>query len=215
MTKQSAADNATTDNGDLWSKVRCREAALAWVPGSPAILEINAGEGHLYRAIWKAAASKHLGLDKRFSRGTGDPAGECWRGDNERILKRAVEAGPWDVVDIDTYANPWPLLRRLLHLAPARPLVVTATCTVERAMQVNSSDFAMAILGLGTLAKHVYHTGVPLSRWYNDAIRAALAWCQEGTPFRAVECKRIHADTKVAGSSSRTRYYALRYEVQN
>lgn len=213
---QSEAGETTTDNGDIEGKIICRKQALIWatggVSGKPSVLETNAGEGNLFREIWSKHCGRHLGIDKRFSRPNGNPSGECWRGDNESLLKRAMSVGPWDVVDIDTYANPWPLLRRVLLLAPARSLVVTATCTVERAMQVNSSDFAFAVARMGKVANEAFHSGAPFSRWYDDVIRWSLAWAEEKATVQAVECKRIHADPKIAGSATRTRYYTIRYE---
>jgi hypothetical protein len=212
MYEQSATHADSTDNGDIESKIAVRRQALAWAPSSPAILETNAGEGHLYRAVWSATAGRHLGIDKRFVRPEGDPAGECWRGDNRHLLRRAISLGPWDVVDVDTYANPWPVLQLLLTFVPPRPLVVTATCAIERPMQTNGSDFACAVAGIPPrLARSMHKSAAPFSRWYDDVIRWAIAWAQNRAHVRAVECRRVHADTTVV-RRSRTRYYVIRYE---
>ncbi len=202
-----------TDNGDPEAKIALRRHALTWAPEHPAVLDPFAGEGHIYREAWKPACGRYLGIEKRFRRPAGDPAGECWRGDNAQLLKRAMERGPWDIIDIDAYANPWILLRQVLRLQPARDLVVTATCTIERALQVNSSDFAFALLGVGRLATSLYHSAAPVSRWYDDVIRIALAWCENGSRVKTSECKRMHARLDVAGQRSRARYYAIRYEI--
>lgn len=212
MSNQSATDACTTDNGDVEGKLLVRRQALEWSTTRPSVLETNAGEGHMYRLAWAPAAGRHLGIDKRFSRGHRAAAGECWRGDNELLLVHAVQAGPWDVVDIDTYANPWPLLRRLLHAAPARPLTVVTTCAIERAMRANSSDFALAAAGMNAqMAAAIYHTPVPFCRWYDDVVRWSLAWAERGSRLRAVEAKRRTRQS--AGGAQTIHYYAIRYEV--
>jgi hypothetical protein len=191
-----------TDNGDPEAKFMIRRQALAWAPEKPAVLEAYAGEGHMFRGVWKAAAGRHLGIDVRFRRPSGDPNGECWRGDNLVLMKRAMEQAPWNIIDLDAYANPWPLLRRVCKMASARPLVVTTTCTLERAMRTGRSDFTCAIAGA-----NLSYTGI-MSRWYDDIIRWTLAWCQGGTKVQAVACRRLHSEA----AWSHTRYYVIKYE---
>jgi hypothetical protein len=215
MSNQSEKSATTTDNGDVEGKILVRRQALAWAPEKPAVLETNAGEGHMYRLAWAPSAGRHLGIDKRFSRGAGAASGECWRGDNELLLARAMQAGHWDVVDIDTYANPWPLLRRLLHLTE-RPMTVVTTCAVERAMRANSSDFAFAAAGMNApMAAAVYHTPAPFCRWYDDVVRWAMSWAERGSKLHAVEAKRMTRDQAGAGrgGAMTIHYYAIRYEV--
>jgi hypothetical protein len=207
-------EGVTTDNGDIGSKVLVRQQALAWAPQRPSVLETNAGEGIMWRAAWAQAAGRHLGIDKRFSRGPKDLAGECWRGDNELLLSRAMAVGPWDLVDIDTYANPWPILRRLLQSVQARPLVVVTTDAVDRAMRSNSSDFALAIAGMSApFAAQMYRTGAPFYRWYDDVIRWSMEWAERGSKLHAVECKRKTRETLGSGGGATIHYYVIRYEV--
>jgi hypothetical protein len=203
-----------TDNGDVEGKILVRKQALAWSPEHPAVLETNAGEGHMWRLAWAPKAGRHIGIDKLFSRGPKDLSGECWRGDNQLLLARAMASGPWDVVDIDTYANPWPLLRRVLQAAPARPLVVVTTCAVERAMRPNVSDFATATAGMSaTFASNLYRTKAVFCRWYSDVVRWAMAWAEQGSKLRAVEARRR---TRIGSSGAQMiHYYAIRYEVVN
>lgn len=216
MRKQSEASADTTDNGDVIAKLAVRHRALSWAAKSPAILETNAGEGHLFRAVWSSACARHLGIDKRFSRPSDAVAGECWRGDNETLLKRAMAAGPWDVVDIDTYANPWPLLRKVLTLAPPRQLVVVTTCSQMRAMKTNNSDFAMAVARVGKLSPSLFRSGAPLYRWYDDVIRWALAWAEEKSPLRVVQAVRARGSRVGTGTvGAVSDYYAIRYEVRS
>jgi hypothetical protein len=190
-----------TDNGDPESKILVREQALAWAPKDPTVLECFAGEGHMFHAVWHKAA-RHLGMDTRFHRSAGDPNGECWRGNNEVLLKRAMQVGPWDIIDLDAYANPWPLLRRVLKMSPARELVVTATCGIDRAIRNGASDFACAVAG------YPFAYSGMLTRWYDDVIRWAIAWAQGGTDLQAVEARR-----RAGRHNPQMRYYAIRFGV--
>lgn len=194
-----------TDNGDPFSKIALRQHALDWAPRSPAILECYAGEGHMYRAVWKAAAGKHLGMDKRFSRKSGDANGECWKGDNSVMLKRAMALGPWDIIDLDAYANPWPLLRQVLKLQPAHDMVALTTCTLCRAIEIGTSDFACAVAGA-----NLTYTGL-MRRWYDDIIRWAVDWAAAGAKVRPTECKRLQADPAITNAPPNTYYYAIRF----
>jgi hypothetical protein len=191
-----------TDNGDPQAKIIVREQALRWAPERPAVLECFAGGGHMYRGVWKAMAGRHLGMDVRFRRPSGDPSGECWRGDNEVLLGRAMQRGPWDIIDLDADANPWPLLRRVLKLVPARPVVVTATCGIDLAIRNGASDFACAV------ARYPFAYSGMLTRWYDDVIRWAIAWVQGGSSLRAVQAKRM-----VGQHDAQMRYYAIRFDV--
>jgi hypothetical protein len=195
-----------TDNGDPFSKIAVRQQAIDWAPKSPAILECYAGEGHMYRAVWKSAAGRHLGMDKRFARKTGDENGECWKGDNAVMIKRAMSLGPWDIIDLDAYANPWPLLRQVLKLHPERNMVALATCTLCRAIEVGYSDFACAVAGA-----NLTYTGL-MRRWYDDIVRWAVDWASRGALVQPTECKRLQADNSITGDPPRTYYYAMRFE---
>ena len=44
-----------TDNGDPEAKIALRRHALTWAPERPAVLDLFAGEGHMYREAWKPA----------------------------------------------------------------------------------------------------------------------------------------------------------------
>ena len=200
-----------TDNGDPEAKIALRRHALTWAPEKPAVLDLFAGEGHMYREAWKPACGRYLGIEKRFRRPAGDPVGECWRGDNAQLLKRAMERGPWDVIDLDAYANLWILLRQVLRLQPARELVVTATEGLARSLHVNNSDFAFALAGVGKLATSMFQTGAPFSRWHDDIIRWALAWCESGARVRGVECARVIPRRSITGPGDHAVYYAIRY----
>ena len=193
------------DNGDFEAKDLVRAQALEWAPPKPKVLDCYAGEGHMYRRTWKAAAGEYLGIDKRFARPRGDSSGECWRGDNERIIARAMARAPWELVDLDAYANPWPLLRKVLKLARPDVLIATVTCGIDRAIQSGSSDFAAAVAGASRLS----YLGI-MTRWYDDVIRWALAWCTGGTRYRVQNVKRISG-----AHNYRMRYWALRLGVEN
>lgn len=199
----STGARGKVDNGDLVAKGLVRDKAIEWAwPRKLAVLDCFAGEGHMHDRHWRPVAGKYLGIDQRFHRGAGDPHGECWRGDNATLIARAMARGPWDVVDLDAYANPWPLLRQVLSRAPAAPLVVTATCGIDRAVRVGSSDFGAAVAGAGRLS----YLGL-MTRWYDDIVRWALDWCANRSVLAPVAAKVIRGE-----HNAQMRYYALRFE---
>lgn len=195
----SASDK--TDNGDLEGKLLVRRHALELALRPTLILDCFAGEGHMYRLAWKDAASQYLGMDKRFSRRAGDAAGECMRGDNERLIDRAMKRADWNLVDLDAYGNPWPLLRAVLKRAKVQHLVVTATCGIDRAIRVGTSDFAAALAG----ASRLTYTGL-LTRWYDDVIRWALAWATGGTAYQVFHACRVRG-----AANAQMRYWLLEF----
>lgn len=189
------------DNGDFDAKLLVRAGALDVAPKKPKILDCFAGEGHMYERAWKAAASAYLGMDKRFSRPRGHVNGECWRGDNEKLIARAMARAPWDIVDLDAYANPWVLLRRVLKLSKTAALVVTATCGIDRAIRTGASDFAAAVAGASKLS----YLGI-MTRWYDDIIRWALAWATRGTGYEVRRVRRI-----VGEHNHQMRYWLIEF----
>lgn len=189
------------DNGDLEAKVMVRKAALDAAGPGARVLDCYAGEGHMYRNVWHEAA-EYLGIEKRFARPKDSPAGRCMKGDNVTLLGRAMQISEWNVVDLDAYGNPWPLLRKVLKLARGQRLVVTLTCGIDRSIRVGSNDFAAALAGLSSFS----YTGL-LTRWYDDVIRWAVAWAVGGTRWRVSRARVIQGQ-----HNAQMRYWLLEFE---
>lgn len=186
------------DNGNLEAKLMIRQQAIDWAPPHPRVLDCFAGEGHMYKMIWRDVCSSYLGFDKRFSRSGASKDGECWRGDNERLIVNGMRRS-WDIVDLDAYSNPWPLLRKVAKLSHVDDIVVTATCGLDRSIRSGNSDFACAVVGASRLTS----TSL-LIRWYDDVIRRAMVWAVSDTRFRITECRRMQGI-----HNYQMRYYAI------
>lgn len=160
-------------------------AAVADAGASLKVLDCYAGEGVMFRSVWKDAAA-YLGMDKRFARRQGDPSGRCWRGNNETLIAKAMAADTWEVVDLDAWGNPWPLLRQVLRNARGQRMVAVLTCGLGRSMAGPGGDFAAAIAGASRLS-----TTTLLVRWYDDIIRWALAWCTRDTGWKVARARLV------------------------
>lgn len=202
------------DNSDTDAKLAVRRRALELVRpvrGPALVLDCYAGEGHMFREVWHEA-DRYLGLEKRFSRPPGDPAGECWRGDNVRLLRRAMEVAPWNIVDLDGYGSPWQFLAHVVRLSREKRLVVTATCGMVRALAFGTcAHWIRELTGVGRLSSS---PGITLlARWNDDIARWAIAYAIRGTGFGVVEAHRALAavDYRVKRVSLYTRawYYLL------
>ncbi len=181
-----------SDNSDLESKLLVREAAMAAADGPARVLDCFAGEGHMFDQVWHRAGS-YLGLEKRFSRPVGAKHGECWRGDNRRLLERAMARAPWNVIDLDAYGSPWQLFRRVAQLSREPRLAVTLTCGLARNLcSDQTTPWVQALTGTRGLS----YTGM-LVRWYDDVARWTIAYCLGGTGFRVDRVRRAQSRRNV------------------
>jgi hypothetical protein len=85
-------------------------------PDSAYVFDAFAGEGAMYRAVWKDAAG-YVGCDKQWYSEDPRAAFVC---DNRRAL-RAVDLMPYTVFDLDAHGSPW---EQLAIIAARRPLSV-------------------------------------------------------------------------------------------
>ena len=177
-----------SDNGEIEAKVEVRRAALACFESPPRVLDCFAGLGIMHDEVWKAGASLYLGMDKKFSRSKSDPHGLCLQGDNRRLIMAALRK-PWDLVDLDAYSNPWPLARQVVNgSGTVDKLVITATCGMDRAIRGGTGDFAAAVAGM-----KLEYTSL-LTRWYDDVIRWALAWCVRDSAFTIARVRVVKSE---------------------
>lgn len=175
------------DNSDLEGKLSIREEALLTVGGGQLaqVLDCYAGEGHMYRQVWHKA-DRYLGLEKRFARPAGHTDGECWRGDNARMLDRALRRAPWNIVDLDAYGSPWQLFRRVARAAKSPKITVTMTCGLQRNLCGGMvTPWVRAVTGANGLS----YTGL-LVRWYDDVVRWTIEHCLKGTGFKVARARR-------------------------
>ena len=87
------------------TKVQIRENVLAVLGAERAhVFDAYAGEGQMWSAIWKHAAS-YVGVTETWH----NDERRCFVGDNKRVL-RAIDLAPFNVFDLDAYGSPWDAL---------------------------------------------------------------------------------------------------------
>ncbi|MFA6605127.1 MAG: HNH endonuclease signature motif containing protein [Patescibacteria group bacterium] len=136
-----------TDNSDIFRKRRIREKAIEWLGGPSAVrvLDCCAGFGHMRRECYAGVAS-YLGIDQRRTR---QP--DTLVGDNLVLAPPRVD--DFDLFDIDTYGNPWPLCDLLTAArTDTAPFVLVTTCFQARHMRFGrGSGYIDSKLGLGAV----------------------------------------------------------------
>jgi len=95
---EKKVDNASRGKA---AKVEIRRNVMAAL-GEPArVFDGFAGAGHLYRAVWREAAS-YTGCDQRyFADGR-----RMFVADNRRVL-RSLDLAAFNLFDLDAYGSPW------------------------------------------------------------------------------------------------------------
>ncbi len=95
-------NQAKTDNRSLALKVELRRRALARAGlASARVLDLFAGEGHVWREMRKHVNITSYAPCDREPRLPG-----CVKGEAERLVL-AFDLSRFDVIDIDTYGEPW------------------------------------------------------------------------------------------------------------
>jgi len=104
------------DNAKLAeTKIEIRQLLLtALTPPRAVVFDAFAGEGQMYRAVWRHAAG-YVGCDERWH----NDERRCFVADNRRVM-RAIDLAPFTCFDFDAYGSPWD---QLTILAARRTLV--------------------------------------------------------------------------------------------
>lgn len=84
------------------AKIEVRRKVLDAIGADRAkVMDAYAGDGEMYRAVWKRARA-YTGCDLKFFRDDR----HAFVGDNRRVL-RAVDLGQFNIFDLDAYGSPW------------------------------------------------------------------------------------------------------------
>ena len=132
-----------TDNGALDAKLALRRAALARWPDDPRVVfDVCQGAGTLWGALrGEFQIARYFGADIKPSPGR-------LRVDSARLLA-AGDLGA-NIIDVDTYGEPWKHWRALLpHIA--RPTTVFLTLGQANYSVMRASADSVRVLGLGGL----------------------------------------------------------------
>jgi len=154
----------------LPTKIKMREMLIqAMRPNEIRVFDCFAGGGHLYREVWKDASTLYVGCDLKFEPLRGDER-KMFAADNRRVL-RAVELGPFNVFDLDSFGSPWDAA---LIIAARRPLeegeVVGLSLTDGSGRTLKANQVPKGIRALAGLGRSF----AGISRWHDDVITRCL-----------------------------------------
>lgn len=102
------------DNAHAAAKIRLRQRIVARLPDMARVLEGYAGTGRMYRACYSALAGACMDNDQRKVQAAAleRPRWSCYQADTPTALERGWAAWyPWDLVDLDTWGEPWTAFR--------------------------------------------------------------------------------------------------------
>lgn len=105
----SQKDNSTFDR-----KVALRRRVLREVEGKPVVMETHAGKGRLYLACY-SGVDRGIAIEKDPTKtailARQRPEWAIYEGDSETLIAGGIGAHlPVNVLDIDPYGSPWPVL---------------------------------------------------------------------------------------------------------
>jgi hypothetical protein len=132
----------TTNKAAEHAKIIVRQNVLDAIGADQAqVLDVFAGEGAMYRAVWHQAASC-VGCDKQFF--MDDRL--AYVADNRRLL-RAIGLDRFSIFDFDSFGSPWQqiyLLAARRHVEPGERIgvVMTEGLGLKENMGGTSKDFA-------------------------------------------------------------------------
>lgn len=110
---------------NILAKIEVRQRALDAIGADRArVLDLYAGDGHMYREVWCKAAS-YVGCDEKFFRDDR----LAYVVDNRRLL-RSIDLLQFNIVDFDAFGSPWEQVyiltaRRKLRRGESMALVMT------------------------------------------------------------------------------------------
>lgn len=116
-----AANCAKKDNSDLCNKVALRQWVIDAIGGNnkARVLDLCAGHGHMARACYAGVAA-YAGCDKYYDWDAPGPRWVC----SDKLLLRCIDVfQDSNIIDIDTYGAPWPLV----YLIASRNVIAPAS----------------------------------------------------------------------------------------
>jgi len=149
-----------TDNAHLDAKIALRRWALdarGWT--SVSVLDLCAGAGYIWSAMREhVTVTDYLSVDKVPRMATTIKA--------EAVdAARSLDVSRFDVIDIDTYGEPWEILFALAPRLRRRPVVVYLTCG-QLGQSISPSLATMRLAGIPRAWGYVPHQR-ELVAWLN------------------------------------------------
>jgi hypothetical protein len=163
---------APLDNGSGPAKARLRARLTRGLPPESRILDLFAGEGYLYRQVWRRfVRGATLDKDEAKVRAAAEerPTWACYGGDAKRLLESGwLAAVPFDVVDVDCWGSPWSFVEAWFRPRQRRPttlLILTDKYATHRS--ISTPD--RALFGQGAARRTLTETD------YRDAVLRLLS----------------------------------------
>ena len=174
-------------------KIGLRRWALDAIgPENARVLDLFAGSGAMYRAVWQEAGH-YRGCDKVFFRDRR----LCYVTDNLRLL-RSIDLDGFNVFDLDAYGAPWKtatVLATRRRLVPGETIAVVLTDGAMRKSRLGAMESSLsALAGVPTKMPGVH-------RDWERVTRAALA-------EMADRMGATLADMRAVDQSGRMMYYS-------
>lgn len=142
-------------------KLALRREALAMV-SQPRVLDLFAGRGMMYRAVWHEAAA-YVGSDKDLNQVLRHPAA-CHHAPAS-ILLRALDLSAFNIFDLDAYGSPWEevtILAARRRLVPGERVAVVITDGSPRRAMLGLVAHALAALAGVEPETHGAHRRWPI-----------------------------------------------------
>jgi hypothetical protein len=127
------------------AKAQIRERVLTGIgPEQAQVFDAFAGEGIMYREVWREAAS-YVGCDQeKFVRDER----LAFVGDNRRVM-RCIDLGAYNVFDFDAYGSPWEqvyLMIKRRKVAPGEKIGVVLTEGQGMKMDMGGMSGALSLI---------------------------------------------------------------------
>jgi hypothetical protein len=162
------------------AKLTVRQNVLAAIGAADAhVFDAFAGEGRMYREVWRQAASyvgcdTDLFMDERLA----------FVADNRRVL-RAIDLGRFSIIDLDSYGSPWEQIyiiaaRRALAAGDRLGLVITE----GTGLKMNMGGIPKPLSLLARIKTHMPGMGAARDEVIDRAIREVCRMMQARVTHR-------------------------------
>lgn len=146
------------ENTDVEIKVLVRREVA--VGPEDDVLDLFAGEGAMYRAVWcRAGRGATMDLEERFCARAARERGPGWTvllGNAERAFRGGLyRERAFSVVDIDCYGAPWKFVRALFAHARRRPRAIVLTDNYMKHRNLSREDATLGFRKPGTVADYL------------------------------------------------------------
>ena len=161
------------------SKCQIRENVLAAIgPENASVLDLFAGSGAMWKAVW-SKAGRYVACDERWF-WDKRTSYVC----DNRVLLRAIDLSPYNLVDLDAYGSPWDqiyILSRRRKIAKGERVGIVLTDGSSTKIKFGAMPLSMAALA------RVPADGAGVSKNCNAILEQTLAGLAKDMASRIVK----------------------------